>query len=168
VRWMGGFLRFMHLLSALLMIGAVVIGYAAARGPDVLGFHAASGFFIAIVIGFTHAMTLFWFAGLGVGMREAARGAPASGDRSGQAYLDRASRSRRRVATPLGIALVLLMAATILGGGSHTRMIPDWPHHVLSIAALISNLIFNGIAAREILTYQALVRRCEAFIEGAR
>jgi hypothetical protein len=158
---MGRALVVLHGISGILIAAATVMGYVSARDEASLGAHVWAGFLFALVIGFTHAMTLFWFAGMGVGMREAAAGKPGTGP-----CLERAAVLRRRVAVPLGVALVTLMAAVILGGGSHTRVLSGTPHHVASIAALLSGLFLNVLAARTIAAYESIVRELESIIEG--
>lgn len=159
---MGRALVALHWISGILLAAATVIGYLGARDEGTLGAHVWSGFLFALVIGFTHAMTLFWFAGMGVGMREAAAGKAAAGS-----CLHRAAALRRRIALPLGAALVSLMAAVILGGGSHTRALSGTPHHVASIAAVVSGLYLNVLAARTIVAYESLVRELEDIIAAA-
>lgn len=152
----------LHWLSGILLAVATAMGYVSARDEGSLGAHIWLGFLFALVIGFTHAMTLFWFAGMGVGMREAAAGRPEA-----DGCLKRAAAMRRGVALPLGVALVALMATVILGGGSHTKALSATPHHAASIAALVSGLFLNALAARTIVAYEALVREVESIIAAA-
>lgn len=146
----------LHGGSALLLGAAVTLGYLAGRAAPWATLHFTSGFFIALVVGFTHAMTLFWFAGVGVSMRDLAGRAP-----RGAALLERAAAVRRRVAPPLGLALVSVMGAAILGGGSHTAMLPAWPHHALALVAFATNLAFNAMAIGAIRRYEGIARGLE-------
>lgn len=149
-------LQVLNLISACLMILAVAMGYLLARGPVSAFQHISWGFVSALIIAFTHAMTMFYFAGIGVSMREAAAGVPECAP-----YLAEASRLRAQLAAPLGFALVSLMAAVILGGGSHTTWLSSWPHHGLSLAALCLNLYANTTATRMIVAQERLLRRME-------
>ena len=67
-------LRFLHAVSALLMIGNLLLGYAAAYGYVGLERHIPYAFLSALVIVFAHAMTLFYFLGIGSSLREAIAG----------------------------------------------------------------------------------------------
>ena len=149
----------LHWTSGALVVAATLMGYISVRDEASVGAHVWTGFLFALVIGFTHAMTLFWFAGMGVGMREAAAGRPGS-----TACLEKAAALRRRIALPLGVALVSLMTAVILGGGSHSRTLSAAPHHVASIVAVVSGLAFNLLAVRSIGAYESLVRELETII----
>jgi hypothetical protein len=120
---------------ALLMVGTVVMGYAAAYGYLDLARHIPCGFFFALISVFAHTMTLFYFAGLGASMREAVG---SRGDL--RPRLAEAARLRKGLALPLGLAVATVMAAVILGGGSHTRRLPVWVHHGAAVAALVCNL----------------------------
>ena len=117
-------LRFLHAVSALLMIGNLLLGYAAANGYIGLERHIPYGFLSALVIAFAHSMTLFYFMGIGSSMREAI-----AGRADLTALVSEDAASRRHLPLLLGLALVTLMAAVILGGGSHTQRLPFWIHH---------------------------------------
>ncbi|MFQ5700259.1 MAG: hypothetical protein ACE5HU_00255 [Acidobacteriota bacterium] len=157
----GHLLCWLHRLSIGLILGAVVMGYAADYSETAIGTHVWAGFLFAVIMGFTFAMTVFYFAGLGVGMRQAAAG------RADLAkYLERAAALRKRLALPLGLALVTLMAAVILGGGSQTRTLPDWPHHLFSLGALVSTIYASWKSERSIRANESLVSRLEAVLEG--
>lgn len=158
---MGLVLRLLHAVSALLMIGNVALGYAAAYGYFGLEHHIPYGFLSALVIVFAHAMTLFYFMGIGAGMREAIAG---RGDLVPLVWEGAAS--RRHLPLLLGLALVTLMAAVILGGGSHTQRLPFWIHHSMAVAALVFNLIANVVSVRAIHACRALIVRIERSLEG--
>ena len=157
---MGLVLRLLHAVSALLMIGNVVLGYAAAYGYIGLERHIPYGFLSALVIVFAHAMTLFYFMGIGSSMREAI-----TGRADLTALVSEGAASRRRLPLLLGLALVTLMAAVILGGGSHTQRLPFWIHHSMAMAALVINLIANQVSGRAINTCRALIVRIERSLE---
>ncbi len=155
-------LGMLHVLCAVLLVGAVAIGYLADGSAGLTTLHNTGGFFLALLAGFTHAMTLFWFAGIGVSMREATAGSARGGD-----LLARAAASRRRVAPGLGFALVAIMAAVILGGGSHTGALPRWPHHVAGLAAVLFQAAFTVLVVGEIRRYEEIALAVEA-ATGAR
>lgn len=149
-------LRFLHAVSALLMIGNVLLGYAAAYGYVGLERHIPYGFVSALVIVFAHAMTLFYFLGIGTSMREAI-----VGHADLAAMVSKGAESRRHLPLLLGLALVTLMATVILGGGSHTQRLPFWVHHTAALAALVFNLIANIVSVRAIHSCRALIDTIE-------
>jgi len=149
-------LRMMHLLAAGLMLSNVALGYGVAYGFVTAARHIPWGFFSGLVIAMAHAMTVFYFAGIGVSMRE-----EAAGRKWCAPYLDSAAKLRRGLSLVLGLAIVSLMAAIILGGGSHTRTLALWPHHAVSIAALVLNLFANWRSLVFIGANEALIRRMQ-------
>ncbi len=154
---MGPFLRALHALAAAGLLSAVLMGYAASLGWAGVAAHIPWGFAAALVCGLAHAMTLFYFAGAGVGMREATRDL-----REAKPFLERAAQLRRRLAVPLGVALITVMAAAILGGGSHTRRLPSWVHHGASLAALATGLYAAHVSILFIGIQEGLRRGLEA------
>jgi hypothetical protein len=145
---------------ALLMIASMAMGYASTYGYLGLARHIPFGFISALIIVFAHSMTLFYFAGVGASMREAVgRHADLMG------RLEEAARLRRGLALPLGLAIVTLMAAVILGGGSHTRKLPAWVHHGAALAALLFNLAAAVRSIRSIGAHETLIEGLEDAIE---
>ena len=137
-------LRALHVLSGVLVAGSVVMGYMVGWGLDI-GQHIATAFFSGLVITFTHTMTIFYFFGTAVEMREAS-GSTDCGRRG----LEKMARCRRAAVLPLSLALVSLATAIILGGGSHTRAQPAWIHHTVALAAVALNLYANRLSIRVI------------------
>jgi len=142
----------LHYLAAGLISLTVVMGYLVSWGYVGIGRHIQYGFFAALAIAFAHAMTMFYFVGTGVSLREAAAG------RDGcRRLLDTAAGLRRQMATPLGLAITALMAAVILGGGTHTRRLPEAAHHSAALLALALNLFADFRAIRLIRANERLI-----------
>jgi hypothetical protein len=177
-------LRLLHLISCGLLLLNMLLGYGAHWGLVSLGWHIPAGFASAIVLAFTHAMTMFYFVGTGVSMRDASeagrgpsnalRDASEAGrgpsnalrDASGargdaRSLLAQAETLRSRLVWPLGLAVIALIAATVLGGGSHTYWLPRWPHAVAAWVALICGLAAHIRSARLIAGNEAVIRRLE-------
>jgi len=152
VTFLGRMLPLLHALSAVIVALAILMGYGVSRGYVVIGRHIEYGFLSALAIAFTHAMTMFYFVGIGVSMREAAAGRAWC-----RRYLELAAALRRQIALPLGLAVVTLMAAVILGGGTHTRRLPESAHHSAALAALVFNLFANTRGFRLINANERLV-----------
>ena len=165
-----GLLRLLHLISCGLLLLNVLLGYGAHWGQVPLGWHIPAGFASAIVLAFTHAMTMFYFVGTGVSMRDASQAGSspslalrdASGARGdAESLLAQAEALRARLVWPLGLAVIALIAATVLGGGSHTHWLPRWPHEVAAWLALVCGLAAHARAARLIAGNEAVIRRLE-------
>jgi len=148
----GRLLVSLHRVSVAIITVTLLMGYGVSWGYVDVGRHILYGFITALAIAFTHAMTMFYFVGMGVSMREAGAGRPWC-----RRYLEGASELRRQIAAPLGLAIVSLMAAVILGGGSHTRRLPGAVHHSAAVAALLLNLYANIRAIRAINANERLV-----------
>jgi len=156
---MGRILILLHVVSTLLMAGAVAMGYGAAAGIVEVPVHLRYGFFTSLGIVFTLVMTIFYFVGIGASMREVA-----GGQRTCAAPLEEAARLRRQLALPLGLALVTLMAAVILGGGSHTHTLPSWVHHGAALAAVVFNVYAGWRSINSIRANERLIATLEEAI----
>ncbi|HKY31296.1 MAG TPA: hypothetical protein VJV23_02085 [Candidatus Polarisedimenticolia bacterium] len=146
--------------AAVLLGAAAFTGYLPALGVMEVGRHIVWGFAVALAAAFAHAMTLFYFAGIGVSLRQSV-----GGQAGGQECLEASARLRRRLAPWLGAALFTLMAAVILGGGSHTRSLPSWVHHAASLASLAANLPASFIARRAIAEQERWIARAQRLLE---
>ena len=141
--FMGRLLRLGHLASACCLAATVVTGYAVSLGWAGARSHIGSSFFIALFVALTHAMTLFYFAGIGVSLRESA-----AGRRDLVVHLDAAARLRARLAPIMGLALMCLVGAVVAGGGAHTQRLSGWVHHSVSLAAVALNLYAAWLSRR--------------------
>jgi len=146
----------MHIVSGSLLILGMLLGYGAQLGLAPLRWHIPAGFATAIVIAFTHAMTMFYFVGTGVSMRDAS-----AGRTSATPLLAQAELLRLKLVWPLGAAVLCLMTATVLGGGSHTHWLPRWPHEVASWLALACGLLAHARALRLIVGNEDVIRKLE-------
>lgn len=81
---------------------------------------------------FSHAMTMMYFAALGRMIRQAVEKADLNPEAVRQTKKYRSIVFR--VAT---LAMLLVMAQTILGGGAHTKVFPAWVHEVQGIMTLL-------------------------------
>ncbi len=159
---MGRGLRWLHGISALVIVLTMALGYGVSWGLVNVGHHIPTAFLSALVVVFTHSMTMFYFIGTGVAMRTGAASRSAW-----EPFLEEAARFRKRLAAPLGFAIVTLMAATILGGGSHTGKLPYWVHHAAALAALATNLIANRAGLNLIAANEGLMHRMDEALQKA-
>lgn len=81
---------------------------------------------------FSHAMTMMYFAALGRMIREAVEKANLNPD-----AVAKTKNYRRIVFRVATLAMLLVMAQTILGGGAHTKVFPAWVHEIQGIVTLL-------------------------------
>ena len=95
---------------------------------------------------FSHAMTMMYFAALGRMIRQAVEKADLNPEAVRQTKKYRGIVFR--VAT---LAMLLVMAQTILGGGAHTKVFPAWVHEVQGILTLMVSAIAVYLETRYLI-----------------
>jgi hypothetical protein len=85
---------------------------------------------------FSHAMTMMYFAALGRMIRQAVEKADLNPEAVRQT-----KKYRGIVFRMATLAMLLVMAQTILGGGAHTKVFPGWVHEVQGILTLMVSAI---------------------------
>lgn len=124
------------------LLGWITIqGYRTAAGALEAGAHIRFALFGIIVVLFTQTMTLFYFVGTGSRIKKVVREHGLD-----PAFIDRTARFKARLFPWLTFTPLLTMAAFILGGGAHTRVLPGWVHGGLALLALGMNLVTAGLA----------------------
>jgi hypothetical protein len=83
----------------------------------------------------THSMMMFYFIGKGKAVREAVAEGNLSGD-----FVAQISRARKPVFSIATLAMLLTIAAAIVGGGVDVRSMPASLHQVLAWAAIAANI----------------------------
>jgi hypothetical protein len=81
---------------------------------------------------FSHAMTMMYFAAIGRMIRQAVEKASLNPD-----AVMRTKKYRSIVFRLATLAMLLVMAQTILGGGAHTKVFPAWVHEIQGIVTLL-------------------------------
>ncbi len=127
-------LQTLQIVAGLCVAGAVALGYGAAWGGVGVASHIRWGFLVALVVAFTHSMTLFYLIGSSGNVREAIR------PYGWREYLPEMARFHRVLSPWLTFAILAAVAAVITGGGAHTRVWPSWLHHGTALATLALNL----------------------------
>src|SRR5436190_22548323 len=111
-------------LGSVILIGFVTYeGYRTSMGSLAASAHIRFALFGMVVVLFTQTMTLFYFVGTGSRIKKVV----------GEYRLDPALFERTRVFKSrlfpwLTFTPLVTMAAFILGGGAHTRVLPGWVH----------------------------------------
>jgi hypothetical protein len=81
---------------------------------------------------FAHSLTLMYVVAVGRMIREAVEKKQLDGK-----YVAQTKNYRKKVSKVATLAMIVVMAQTILGGGVHTGMFPVWFHFGLGAAALL-------------------------------
>jgi len=97
--------------------------------------HMLGGIFLATMVCVVHIMVMFHFIGSGKEIKEAVE--TLGGD---AAVIKKLRDFKMRTSGLATMAPVITGAATIIGGGAHTGMIPSWVHWGLGLLAFAVNL----------------------------
>ena len=129
-------------LGSVILIGFVTYeGYRTSMGSLAASAHIRFALFGIVVVLFTQTMTLFYFVGTGSRIKKVVQryGLAAS-------LVERTRRLKARLFPWLTFTPLVTMAAFIIGGGAHTRVLPGWLHGLLALLALAMNLITTAVA----------------------
>ena len=114
------------------LAAALVLGYTADSSAAVLR-HTSIAIFATLVTLLAHSMTMFYLIGKGKAIREAVQEGGLEGD-----YVAAIARARKPVFGQATIAMLLVMATAILGGGVDTGVIPAGIHSILALSAIVA------------------------------
>jgi hypothetical protein len=118
----------------------------AAAGALVLGFrrHFLLGLSSTLVALFAQSMVFFYFIGTGISIKKAV----ALYDLDRQ-VLGRVREFKQRTSGIACLAILMLMAAFVLGGGVAARAVPAWAHHLTAWGAIAAHGLstWRGTAA---------------------
>ena len=129
-------------LGSLVLIGIVTYeGYRTSAGGLAASAHIRFALFAIVVVLFTQTMTLFYFVGTGSRIKKVAQRY-----RLATSFVERTRRLKARLFPWLTFTPLVTMAAFIIGGGAHTRVLPGWLHGLLALLALAMNLITAVVA----------------------
>lgn len=129
-------------LASVIVLGMITYdGYRTTAGALSAGAHIRFALFGMVIVLFTHTMTLFYFVGTGSRIKKVVRQYTLP-----QALVDRTRRFKARLFPWLTFTPLVTMAAFIIGGGAHTRVIPGWVHGSLALLALGMNLVTAALA----------------------
>jgi hypothetical protein len=115
------------------LVASLILGMTISSSPDVLR-HTTTSIFATLLTLLTHSMMMFYFIGKGKAVREAVTEAGLGGD-----FVARISLARRPVFSMATLAMMLTIAAAIVGGGVDVGSIPAGVHSLLAWSAVIAN-----------------------------
>jgi hypothetical protein len=129
-------------LASVVVLGLITSdGYRTAAGTLATGAHIRFALFGMVIVLFTHTMTLFYFVGTGSRIKKVVREYALP-----QQLVNRTMRFKARLFPWLTFTPLVTMAAFIIGGGAHTRVVPGWVHGVLALLALGMNTVTAVLA----------------------
>ena len=156
-------LGFLFLASVLLLGFVTYDGYRTAAGNPSVVAHIRFALFAIVIVLFTHTMTLFYFVGTGSRIKKVVAQFALP-----PALVERTRIYKARLFPWLTFTPLVTMAAFIIGGGAHTRMIPGWVHGALALLALGMNLVTAVLAVVCISDNIVLIEEIDAALpEGA-
>jgi hypothetical protein len=136
-------LGFLFLATIGLIIWVTYEGYRTSAGTLNTGAHIRFALFGIVVALFTHTMALFYFVGTGSRIKKVVSLYGLSPE-----LISRTRVYKARLFPWLTLTPLVTMAAFIIGGGAHTRVLPTWIHGLLSLLALVMNVLTAVIAVR--------------------
>jgi hypothetical protein len=133
---MGRFLQGWALASAVMLLGVVATGlFSTDRG-----LHVVAGYLGTVFALFAHTIAMFYFIGTGSAVKNAAKERVSRGDGSLVPLWEQTKVFKNALFPAQMLAMLLLMATSILGAGVVTRAIPTLAHGVLNLLAVPVNL----------------------------
>src|SRR6266704_2713908 len=125
------------LVGCVILIGfATYDGYRTSAGGLAASAHIRFALFGIVVVLFTQTMTLFYFVGTGSRIKKVVQRY-----RLAASFVERTRLLKARLFPWLTFTPLVTMAAFIIGGGAHTRVIAGWVHGALALGALGMNLV---------------------------
>jgi len=100
---------------------------------------------------FAHSLTMMYVVAVGRMIREAVEKKDLD-----QKYVIETRKYRKNIFKIATLAMLMVMAQTILGGGVHTHMFPVWIHFTLGISALIVSALATYLEVRYLIANHLL------------
>jgi len=141
-------------LSIVCFLMTMYLGFSYGRAD--IGPHFLWGFFTTFLVTLAQSMTMFYFIGTGKQVKDLV-----ANDSSGKDFIQRTKRFKARVFPPALWAMLFTMAAMIIGGGVHTKIIPTFVHTLLAACALYFNLVALWREAKHMIEHNMLMDELE-------
>ena len=148
------------LLSIICFVITVAMGFLI-PGKVPVSQHILWGFFSTFLVTLSQSMTMFYFIGTGKYVKDLVANEP-----TGNEFIRRTKVFKAKVFPPALWAMLFTMAAMILGGGVHTRIIPSWVHLGLSAIALYYNVVALARDARYMMEHNMLMQEVERMLQA--
>jgi hypothetical protein len=129
---MGRALLIVGAMATLGVIAAAVVGYTLHGATDAdMPLHVLIGLASSLLLLFSHCWIMFYLIGTGKAIKDAVKEGGLD-----PAFIEETKRFKNESYPSLMLAMGLVMATFILGGGVATTAVPSWVHHVLFYCAL--------------------------------
>jgi len=148
------------LLSIVCFGISVYLGFTL-REPANLQPHILFGLFATFLVTLSQSMTMFYFIGTGKQVKDLVVSHQIT-----EGFVQRTKVFKARVFPPALWAMVFTMAAMILGGGVHTKLIPSWVHLGLALVALFFNLQAFIREAKYMIEHSVLMQELEKRLQS--
>jgi hypothetical protein len=138
-------------LSIAGLIASLALGIIASDSAALLR-HTTTSIFATMLTLLTHSMMMFFFIGKGKAIREAVAEGNLSRD-----FVVEISQARKPVFSIATLAMLLTIAAAIVGGGVDVGSMPAALHQVLAWSAVAANVAAVRVEMRAIATGSRIV-----------
>ena len=130
---MGRALLIVGFMATLGVIASAVLGYLLHSPTDVdMPRHVLVGLASSLLLLFSHCWIMFYLIGTGKAIKEAVKENGLE-----QGIVEETKRFKNASYPSMMLAMGLVMATFILGGGVATGSVPSWVHHALFYAAVL-------------------------------
>jgi hypothetical protein len=133
-------LRFFAILSFLLLLVSTGMGLVVEFGRPLPTGHIAVALFTTFLLCLAQVFVMFYFIGTGSQIKEVVKEKKLDVD-----LWRKTVEYKNRLFGWISLAILLVMATFILGGGVDTGVLPRWVHGVLALASVL----VNGVTLRK-------------------
>lgn len=142
-------------------VATAVLGYRA-DSMESMGRHMLLALVACFLLLFSHCWILFFLIGTGKAVKEAVARAGLSSE-----LVERTKRFKMESNPPMMLAMLLVMATFIVGGGVQTQVVPTWIHHGLFIVTLAAQLWTLAVEHRVVAANARLLREVDGLARRA-
>jgi hypothetical protein len=160
---MGRALLIVGAMATLGVIATAVLGYflTSPTDPD-MPRHVLVGLASSLLLLFSHCWIMFYLIGTGKAIKDAVRA-----NELDPAFVEATKRFKNLSYPWLMLAMALVMATFILGGGVATHSVPSWVHHALFYAAVLVQGYTLWIERRVLIDNERLMADVDRLLAAA-
>lgn len=147
---MGRALLIVGILGTMGLVGTAVLGYVEA--DERMPLHLMLALLSCLLLLFSHCWIMFYLIGTGKAIKTAVREHSLEAD-----LVEETKRFKNRSYPSMMLAMGLVMATFVLGGGVYTDVVPTWIHHVLFWLTLVSQVRTLAIEASVLTANERLM-----------
>jgi hypothetical protein len=160
---MGRALLIVGAMATLGVVATAVLGYLLGSPTDPsLPRHVLVGLASSLLLLFSHCWIMFYLIGTGKAIKDAVKEHGLD-----PAFAEETKRFKNASYPWLMLAMALVMAAFILGGGVATGAVPLWIHHVLFYAAVLAQVYALWVEQRVLGDNERLMAEVDRRLAGA-